>query len=392
MEHGTSPVKGRERTASEREWLRVNAYLRQHRYELAVSAAEGYPDDVRVAGTPLLAAPSWLPATPVPLDRIRLSLRLDAPRPRITDAAAISPALFPRRSDGTSYQRHSDVLGELATPAVFENRITYRLTGADLAGENPYLDFSLGRYFDGIDVGGAAAHEYAAAELRLMERGTRGSRHLRAAVGNPFDLGSRPAIMAVSALTIRHAPDSGTATFPLHWRDPARVGHAGGMFQVIPVGIFQPSGEAAWNVDNDFSLWRGMLREYAEELIGRDEDHGSETAPIDYANWPFARRMTSALADGQIRAWCLGLGTDPLTFAVDLLTAVVFDAPVYDDLFDDLVAANAEGIVLPPRPFDSVSVEHLLREYPVQAAGAALLTLAIAREDTLLGALRDTAT
>jgi hypothetical protein len=156
------------------------------------------------------------------------------------------------------------------------------------------------------------------------------------------------------------------------------------MYQVIPVGIFQPSGEAPWNEANDFDLWRGMLREYAEELLGAAEDHGSETAPIDYGRWPLARQMTDALKDGRIRAYCLGLGADPLTFALDLLAVVVIDAPLYDDLFGDLVSDNAEGTVLKPRPFDEPAVTELLARHPVQAAGAALLTLAIRHKRVLL--------
>jgi hypothetical protein len=392
-----------ERTASELEWLRVHAYLQQHRHELAVHAADRYPAGARVVGTPLLAPPSWRPAAPIPLDGVRLVFRPDAPAPRITDAAAVSPALFPRRPDGTPYRRHSEVVRELAAPAVFENRTTYRLTAADLAVAEPRLDFTLARYFDGVDIGGAAAHEYAAREDAAREyaaderarreptsgpgQGKLAGQDLRAALGDPCDLAAHPATMAIAALTLRHDRAAGTASFPMHWRDPARVGHAGGMFQVIPVGIFQPSGEAAWNVRNDFSLWRGALREYAEELLGADEEHGSETAPIDYASWPLARRMTDALNDGRIRAWCLGLGTDPLTFAMDLLTVVVIDAPLYDDLFGGAVADNAEGTVLPLRPFTQESVDRLLGEHPVQAAGAALLTLARAHASVLLGAL-----
>ena len=145
------------------------------------------------------------------------------------------------------------------------------------------------------------------------------------------------------------------------------------MYQVIPVGIFQPSGDAPWNEANDFDLWRGMLREFAEELLGADEDHGSERAPIDYDRWPFARAMTDALRDGRIRAYCLGLGADPLTFALDLLTAVVIDAPLYDELFGELAERNAEGTVLKPRPFDEATIDELTTREPVQAAGAALL-------------------
>ena len=178
---------------------------------------------------------------------------------------------------------------------------------------------------------------------------------------------------------------AGTATFPLHYREPGQVGHAGGLYQVLPVGVFQPSGEAPWNEANDFSLWRGLVREYAEEFLGADEDHGSERAPIDYAAWPLARALRDGLAGGQVRAWCLGLGADPLTFAVDLLAVVVIDAPLYDDLFAGLVDVNAEGRVIRDRPFDEPSVTSLLATAPLQAAAAGLLSLALARRDSLLG-------
>jgi len=369
-----------QRTRSEQQWLRVNAYLHRNRYELAVRAAGDFPSGARVAGTPLIAPPAWRPAAPIPLRDIRLEFRPEAAAPAGPDAAAVAPDLMPRRADGTRYPRYTDVVQNLAAPAIFENRTTYRPTEADLISGDPHLTFTRGRFFDAVDVGGPAGHEYAAVELGLRDNKT-----LRTALGDPCDLTARPAAMAVSALTLRHDRTTNTASFPLHWRDPARVGHAGGMYQVIPVGIFQPSGEAPWNEANDFDLWRGMLREYAEELLGHGEDHGSEAAPIDYGSWPLASQMTRALDDGRIRAYCLGLGADALTFALDLLTVVVIDAPLYDDLFGDLVSDNAEGTVLKPRPFDEPTVTGLLAGHPVQAAGAALLSLAVRHRQVLLG-------
>jgi hypothetical protein len=374
-----------ELTTAQREWLRVNAYLHASRHELAFRAAGEYPAEARVAGTPLLAAPSWRPTVPVPLRDIRLEFRARAQADG-PDVARVAPRLLPCRPDGSRYGRFSDVIGDLAAPAVFENRPVYRPIEAELTGDDPHLTFTRGRFFDGVDVGGAVAHEYAAAQLGGPRGGGRELR-LRDAIADPCDLTVRPSAMAVSALTLRYDHATGTASFPLHFRDPARVSHAGGMIQVIPVGIFQPSGEAPWNEANDFDLWRGMLREYAEELLGADEDHGSETAPIDYDRWPLARRMTTARDDGRIRAYCLGLGADPLTFAVDLLAAVVIDAGVYDDLFGGAVADNAEGSVLPPRPLDEETVADLTARHPVQAAGEALLKLAVAHRDTLLGGL-----
>jgi glutamine synthetase len=401
------------RTPQEARWLRERAYLQEHRHGLAVRAAGRYPADARLAGTPLLTVPAWRPVAPVPLEKIALTLR---PEPFGGQYPGIA---LPGRADGSRYASYSQAMGELDAPAVFENRPVYRLSQADLAGDRPSLEFGLGRYFDLIDTGTAAAHELAARELAVADSllagslltdsavadaaastPTIGTLPVRTAIGDPCDPGKRPVIMAVATLTLRLDRAAGTVRFPLHWRDPGKVGHAGGMYMVVPAGIFQPSGAAAWNVRNDFDLWKCMVREYAEELLGADEDHGSERVPIDYDAWPFAARMTAARDRGQVRAWCVGLGVDPLTFATDLLTVTVFDAAAYDEIFGGLVRENAEGTVLAARDLDEATVAELTGDRPVhsspggttavslrgmQAAGAALLALAFRHRGLLCG-------
>lgn len=390
------------RTPSEEEWLRVSAYAHQRHDELAARIAAEYPPEARMGGTSLLSVPAWRLPAPVPLDAVKLEFRPGARPPAAPDVAGLVPGALPERADGTRYQRYSDVIGRLAAPAVYENRPVYRLIEADLASEaGPRLAFGRGRYFGGADFTGPAGHEYAAARLAALSAGTPGTPGTlaatlsaaparqcpyRTAIGGPTDLTGRVATMATCALTLRYNRPTGTATFPLHYRQPGKVGHAAGMYTTIPVGVFQPSGEAPWNEANDFSLWRGLLREYAEELLGADEDHGSEHAPIDYAAWPLAKAMTDGLADGTVRTWCLGLGADPLTFALDLLAVVVIDAPRYDDLLGDMVDDNAEGRVIKPCPFDAPSVTELARDAPFQPAAAALLALALAHRETLLAA------
>ena len=376
-------------TPSERDWLTVRSYLTEHRHDLAVAAAEEFPPASRVAGTPLLAAPCWQPPVPVPLQDI--SLELGDAGPAETGAEVATP-LLPQRADGTRYRRYSEAMGELAAPLVFENRATYRLTEADLCSPPPRLAFASGRYFDGIDTGEAAAHEYAAARLGGPAPGPRaaglraagaGAAGLRERFADPCDLRRRPANLAISTLTLRLDRRAGRASFLLHWRDPAKVGHAGGLYQVIPVGVFQPSGEAPWNRQHDFSLWRCMIREFAEELGGRSEDYASDSAPVDYDSWPFARQLTDALDRGRVRVWCLGLGTDPLTYATDLLTVAVIDSDVFDALFSVTRQRNAEGTVLAAREFAAHVIERSVTGEPVQAAGAALLRLAWRHRATL---------
>ncbi len=306
----------------------------RHRHELSAVAASSYPGALRVAGTPLLSTPAWLPSRPVDLRAVELR-RTDRPFEGVVPPEP----------------RYSAVLKELAPPAVFENRPTHRLRGAELASGTPWLSFSDGSYFDGADVGELAAHELAAS-LLAKDAGTR----IREQVGDPCDLTRRPANMAISVLTLRLSA-GGEASFPLHWRDPAKVGHAGGLYMVVPVGVFQEPG---------FSLWDSMVREFAEELLGAAE------GDTDYAALPFAR----ALDDGTARAYCLGLGVDPLTFATDLMVAVVIEAQQYDEWFGAMVDTNEEGRLIRRVDFTAAEIERYTEHEPMQAAGAAQLRLA----------------
>jgi hypothetical protein len=91
---------------------------------------------------------------------------------------------------------------------------------------------------------------------------------------------------------------------------------------------------------------------------------------------------------------CLGIGVDPLTLAVDILTTAVFDSDLFDTTFDRLVTANAEGCVIasqgavgaPGLPFTSEAVDRFgSGAEPMQAAGAAILQLAWRHRNSLLG-------
>jgi len=368
----------RQLTDSEQQWLRVRNYLREHRYDLAVSAARDYPESATVEGTPLLSTPTWLPEAPIPLDDIKLHYTPGAAFGGITGTEPVLRRLLPVRANGTRYRTYSEAVAVLAAPRIFEDRATYRLLSADLRS-NPRMVFGAGSYFDGIDVGDAAAHEFTTVQLGEIE-----ALDLRTAIGDPCDPARRAGNVALSTLTLRHNRMTSTATFPLHRRDGANVGHAGGLYQVLPVGVFQPAGEEVWNVENDFSLWRCILRELAEELRGNGEDYKTDRGPINYCAWPFADYLTRALDIGQAHAFCLGIGVDPLTFATDILTAITIDAPLYDELFGQVADTNAEGSIIPAAPFTAETVERYVSNEPTQAAGAGLLRLAWRHRSILL--------
>ncbi|MEN3536478.1 hypothetical protein AAH991_15290 [Microbispora sp. ZYX-F-249] len=372
------------------EWAEVRDRLNGNRHELARAAGTLYPGVARAGSTRLLVRDGWIPITPLDLREVRLGWVEDAPAPAVTGREPEAAALLPEGAGA-----YPDALGSLARPRLFEDRTCYRL----LEVAWPELTFTRARYFDGVSVGEAAAHELAAHELAAPESaayargaheraahelaGTAGGRPpaFRALVGDPTDLRRRPALCAVSTLTLRHDRRTGETSFVLHWRDPARVAHGGGLFQVMPVGVFQPAHESAGAERADLDLWKCVVREYAEEFLGRGEEYGDG---FDYESWPLYRSLTDAREDGRVRSLVLGVGVDPLTFATDFLTVTVLEAETFDAVFGEVAASNSEGRVIGRVPFEAETVRRHVRDEPMQAAGAAVLELAWRHRAALL--------
>ncbi|MBO2446187.1 hypothetical protein J4573_03735 [Actinomadura barringtoniae] len=328
-------------------WIEVRRRLNASRHELGLAANRFYPEAMRVGSTSLLTRPGWIPEAPVPLENVRLDWDNQADPPAVADPAEGLP-----KGLGT----YAEAMEAMAAPRVFENRPCYRLLDVEL----PLLRFGPAMYFDGVNVGEAVAHELAA-----RADGT-GGLPLRERIGDPTDLTRRAALPAITTVTIR-AGDG--ASYVLHWRDPEKVVHAGGLHQVMPVGVFQPLNDDR----DDLDLWRSMQREFSEEFLGTPEI-------VTWTDPPFrrlSRSMDNARDAGAIRPYLLGLGVDPLTFALDLLTVVIVEADTFDLLFGGLVNENDEGRV------SMVAFDGTVPQ-PMQPAGAAALQLAW-RHRTALG-------
>jgi len=388
---------------SQQRWLRERDLLNAHRHDLIPLVQPCYPQSWQVAGTPLLARPQWRPAEPVPLEAVTLSWRRGRPGMAVDPVQpARSAGVRPLRADGTRFGSYAEALAALRPPRLLENRICYRLLAAESPAAGPRLGFGANRYFDLINVSEAVAHETAAWVLAHPDR-TIGPRPdelpLRSAIGDPLDLARRSVTTGIATLILRLDREAGTAQMLLHWRDPASVAVNGGLYQVAPAGMFQPSGQARGNLSNDLSLWRAIAREVSEELLGTSEDYGSDQAPIDYERWPFFAALSGARQAGTLRGYWLGAGADPLTLDVDLLTVLVFDAELFDAEFGGLVSANEEGHILTGGTgagaaaapgevgieFSAANVDRFTSVEAMQPAGAAILRLAWRHRDVLLG-------
>ena len=197
----------------------------------------------------------------------------------------------------------------------------------------------------------------------------------------------------MTTLTIRLRRYPAEPSFLLHWRDPAKVATAAGVYDVIPAGEFQPASVALWDRRNDFDLWRNIVREYSEELLGTPEHDGTRTKPIDYPTWPLYRELEDAQAAGALASFVLGLGLDALTLAATILTVVVIDDDVFTRAFGAATRYNEEGEIVAIGngrategiPFTGESVRRMLTSEPMASPGAACLALAWRHRRRVLG-------
>jgi transcriptional regulator with XRE-family HTH domain len=374
-------------------WRKVRLTLNHRRPDLTKAAVSLYDGAAQIAGTPLITSRGWMPAEPMDLGSLKLAWTDESVSSAITGGEVESERCRPLMPHGGHYPKYCHAIRDLDPPSLFENRVSYRLQ--NLTGDRSSQEQTYGftTYFAMVDVCEALAHEIAAAWLRHDGNAARirlPELPFRALIGDPFDLLCRPVVPSTDTLTIRHDGRPGCSSFLLHRRNSDNVALAGGMTHIIPAGVFQPSGIAPGIISGDFDLWHNILRELSEEILGNPEHNGSGE-PIDYdSEEPFAS-LNAARRDGQIRAWYLGTGLDPLTLVGEILTVVVIDAEVFDRVFADIVAWNSEGDVVfgddgsVGVPWRRDSVYRLLATEPLAPAAQACVELAWDYQDLLLG-------
>jgi hypothetical protein len=360
--------------ASQAEWRGTRRLLNAHRSELVTVATSLYPEEIRLANTGLLAPGHWIPTEPVELNRVELAYAPDAPEPQLDGTESETSHVRPFITLARRFQRYTQAVRDLEHPKLFENKMCWRLLEVDWS-DGGHLVFGPARYFAGVDINEAVAHETAYSyltnqgELRAAKPTMR-ELPFRRLVGNPFDTSRRPILPAISTLTVRNGQTG--PSFLLHRRDAQNVASAGGMLQVIPSGMFQPSSVMPGTQKADFDLWRNIMREYSEELLGNPE-HDGDGQPVRYDTEPFAT-LDAARADGRLRVFCLAIGVDALTLFGEILTVAIFDADLFDECAGDFVDLNDEGNIVDGLvPFSPQTIDKLVTAHRIAPAGAGCL-------------------
>ena len=258
-------------------WRKVRMALNHRRPQLTKAAVSLYGGVARIAGTPLITSPGWMLAEPMNLGAVKLTWADEVPPCAVTGAESESERCRPLMPHGGRYPKYCHAIRDLEPPALFENRVSYRLLDLTCDDKGHEQTYGFTTYFDMVDVCEAAAHELAAALLRRDGDASRikpSDLPFRGLIGDPFDLSRRPVLPSTDTLTIRRDTRIGRSSFMLHRRNSDNVALAGGMTHIIPAGVFQPSGIAPQNIRSDFDIWhRGLCKTFLEEV---EPDCGTE--------------------------------------------------------------------------------------------------------------------
>lgn len=126
------------------------------------------------------------------------------------------------------------------------------------------------------------------------------------------------------------------------------------MTHLMPARILQPSSVLPAAVAEDFSWWRNIEQELAEELLRHDEYDG-----IAYSELEPLATLDDAYRRGDIQVWCLRVTLDALTLCGDILTVAVIEPVLYNTMFASARQLEFRGHSVGPR--SAVRGEHAAR-------------------------------
>ncbi|RJQ66478.1 hypothetical protein D5S17_35215 [Pseudonocardiaceae bacterium YIM PH 21723] len=337
------------------DFLRTRSWLKANQAALVAPAVEFHAaQHPELLDEGYLSPADWRHDHPIPLEQVTFSLRDAEPVPDHR-YSAFRP-LLPIGPD----DRYHEAVDRHDKPQYWFNGASYRL----LAVDGLSIEVGTAGYWDNFDFSQALAHE--AADAFVSTGGISGA--FRQDLGDPLDFPGRVCAIGFQILTVRKAPEG--CTFLVHRRGEAVAAWAN-IATLVPAGEFQPSEDSPGAIEDDLDLWRCMMREYAEELLGFPE-----VARPDYDRDEPFRALQEARRESSIRPYFLKIGLDPLTWKALIQIVCVFDHQVFDRIFAGMVSANEEGLLEPPARLDEETVRRYLADPQFSAGATSTLALA----------------
>jgi hypothetical protein len=291
---------------------------------LTRAAKDYYRGIDETADFPLVSRPEWLPSKPIPLSAFDHEFAREWLGRNPEDRASIRLGLFGGRTCSEWSRLMKPVIQ--VTPG-----FCYRLANIEIADANESgvaLMFQASNYVAYYDTCEALAFELAEWCFKNPNKSPNSSNNdlpQRGASARIYDLSSRNAVPGLNALVILLNGPEGHQIL-MHDRSSPQIAEAQNTFHVVPAGTFQPDSFADTNHQRDFSMQRTILRELAEELLGKKEVENHTKRGEDFLTDPKLNRFVAGIENGDVRLFFMGLGFDPVTTKPEVLLAIVADA------------------------------------------------------------------
>ena len=366
----------RESFRAVRRWMRALGNERQ----IVQAAHRAHADLLAPAPMNLfIAEPAWVLSEPLDLDRLTVELADEDDVARVPEES-YEPLrrYWPLGPDDKPVARYHEAVTQFDTPpGIWFNAPSYRLLGVQRRTNGGFtLRVGTTTYWDGYDSWAALQFE-AAYQLRETAGASLAGPYRRS-LGTPFSLTNRNCAIGISVLTVcrtRKGP-----FFYLQRRGAAQVATMGGMAGLIPAGEFQPSSAAYAAVRSDADIWRCIMREFAEEFLGRQDLTEQRAALADYERESPFRELQRARLNGWVRPSILDIGFDPVSWKAGIRLVCVFDEDAYLDIFRGMRPDGREGPLelsslhrvgddpLEGMPFDEETVGRYLKDPTITEA------------------------
>ncbi|MEQ6124792.1 hypothetical protein AAON49_11355 [Pseudotenacibaculum sp. MALMAid0570] len=355
-------------------YLLIRSYTKENRAKLCEKILNDYSYKHYSSSHHLIAKKNWFPETPIKVEE-RLITFGESSNDTLLKIQKFSQ--FPTNESGIKCKRMSEAVEKLENPKKFENRQHYRLLNYENTS-HPIFMYSNQKasYFDKIDYGSLLEFEYARKHyLKQHQKFSFARLRFRNKLKNAENIMDKVKVLTgISTLTLLQ--DGDELRFIMHQRN--NVGYAQGVFHVAPAGEFQPETDTPERFSLDFSFWKNIMREYAEEIGTIEELDGNSGFKTDYSKPPFSL-MQKAIDENKAQLFYLGFGLDPLSLQGEVLTVCVFQHDTFKHIFPNIVDKNSEGTLYTEKekwgvPFTKDVVDSYINNNTLQA-GKAILEL-----------------
>jgi len=269
---------------------------------------------------PIIYKKDWIPDRPIELRSINLEYS--------HDQFDFRNSLFNNYELLPTPDRYSENLNHYLEGIKLEDNFAYRLKSIKKTNGNYSIECAPATYFDYIDTCEFLSYEFSNEVFEKSEKVHQ--ENIDISKLHPkmrdqidiFDFDNRSLVIGINTILIISTKKGNF--FFMHKRSKKNLAEAMNTYHVVPAGTFQPRHKEDGLHDMEFDMYKNIMREFGEELLGQQEFQTLATDLEDVIDIDPVSFYHSLIESGKGHAYFLGMGLDCLTTKPEFFTALVF--------------------------------------------------------------------